>query len=71
MHKSVNYVGSHLKNYDSMLVLWHTLRTSNGRFGGALKNISIGVASSHGKAYIHGAGEPAKNWTADHDSFLE
>ena len=42
-----------------------------GGFGGALKNISIGLASAHGKAYIHGAGDPAKLWTADHDSFLE
>ena len=42
-----------------------------GGFGGALKNISIGLASSHGKAYIHGAGNPAELWTADHDSFLE
>lgn len=71
MHKSVNYVGSHLKNYDSMLVLSHFKGHPMGGFGGALKNISIGVASSHGKAYIHGAGEPAKIWTADHDSFLE
>lgn len=68
---SVNYVGSHLKNYDSMLVLSHFKGHPMGGFGGALKNISIGVASSHGKAYIHGAGEPAKIWTADHDSFLE
>lgn len=67
----VNYVGSHLKNYDSMLVLSHFKGHPMGGFGGALKNISIGVASSHGKAYIHGAGEPAKIWTADHDSFLE
>ena len=42
-----------------------------GGYGGALKQLSIGVASSFGKAYIHGAGEPKKIWTADHDSFLE
>jgi hypothetical protein len=42
-----------------------------GGYGGALKQLSIGVASSHGKAYIHGAGVPAEIWTADHDSFLE
>lgn len=42
-----------------------------GGFGGALKNMSIGVASSHGKAHIHGAGKPEDIWTADHDSFLE
>lgn len=67
----VNYVGNHLKNYDSMLVISHFKGHPMGGFGGALKNISIGVASSYGKAYIHGAGEPEKIWTADHDSFLE
>ena len=67
----VNYVGSHMKNYDSMLVLSHFNGHPMGGFGGALKNISIGLASAHGKAYIHGAGDPAKLWTADHDSFLE
>ncbi len=66
-----NFVGSHMANYDSMLVLSHFKGHPMGGFGGALKNISIGIASSHGKAYIHGAGEPEKIWTADHDSFLE
>ena len=42
-----------------------------GGYGGALKNISIGLASSHGKANIHGAGKPDEMWTADHNSFLE
>ena len=42
-----------------------------GGFGGALKNISIGIASSHGKAYIHGVGVPEDFWNSDHDSFLE
>jgi uncharacterized Fe-S center protein len=42
-----------------------------GGYGGALKQLSIGVASSYGKAYIHGAGVPENLWTADHDSFLE
>ncbi len=68
---AVNYVGGHLKNYDSMLVLSHFKGHPMGGFGGALKNISIGLASAHGKAYIHGAGEPEKIWTADHDAFLE
>lgn len=66
-----NYVGDHIKNYDSMLVLSHFKGHPMGGFGGALKNISIGIASSHGKAYIHGAGEAEKIWTADHNSFLE
>lgn len=68
---SVNYVGNHFARYDSMLVLSHFKGHPMGGFGGALKNISIGIASSYGKAYIHGAGEPEKIWTADHDSFLE
>lgn len=66
-----NYVGSHLKNYDSMLVLSHFKGHPMGGFGGALKNISIGIASSYGKAFIHGAGKPDEMWTADHDAFLE
>ncbi len=66
-----NYVGANLKNYDSMLVLSHFKGHPMGGFGGALKNISIGIASAFGKAYIHGAGDPKKLWTADHDAFLE
>ena len=70
-HLTVNYVGDHMANYDSMLVLSHFKGHPMGGFGGALKNISIGLASSHGKAVIHGAGDPEKFWDADHDSFLE
>ncbi len=70
-HLTENYVGSHLKNYDSMLMLSHFKGHLMGGFGGALKNMSIGVASARGKAVIHGAGDPEKLWTADHDSFLE
>lgn len=66
-----NFVGKHMENYDSMLVLSHFKGHPMGGFGGALKNISIGLASSHGKAYIHGVGVPENFWTSDHDSFLE
>lgn len=66
-----NYVGTHLKRYDSMLVLSHFKGHQMGGFGGALKNLSIGVASSYGKAYIHGAGEPDKIWTCEQNKFLE
>ena len=66
-----NFVGKNIKNYDSMLVLSHFKGHPMGGYGGALKQLSIGVASSYGKAYIHGAGEPEKLWTADHNSFLE
>lgn len=66
-----NYVGRNLENYDSMLVLSHFKGHPMGGYGGALKQLSIGVASTYGKAYIHGAGDPEKIWSADHDSFLE
>ena len=66
-----NHVGKDLINYDAMLVLSHFKGHPMGGFGGALKQLSIGVASSHGKALIHGAGDPAKIWTAEQDSFLE
>ena len=66
-----NYVGSNLANYDSLLVLSHFKGHPMGGYGGALKQLSIGIASSYGKAYIHGAGDPAKIWTGDHDLFLE
>ena len=66
-----NYVGKDIVAYDSMLVLSHFKGHPMGGYGGALKQLSIGVASSYGKAYIHGAGEPEKIWTADHDLFLE
>ena len=66
-----NFVGANLQNYDSMLVLSHFKGHPMGGFGGALKNISIGLASSYGKSYIHGSGDTDAFWTSDHDSFLE
>lgn len=66
-----NYVGKNMANYDSMLVLSHFKGHPMGGYGGALKQLSIGVASSFGKAYIHGAGVPENLWTADHNAFLE
>lgn len=70
-HLKTNYVGKNMDKYDSMVVLSHFKGHPMGGFGGALKNISIGLASSHGKAYIHGVGKPEELWTADHNSFLE
>ena len=70
-HLEVNFVGTNLADYDSMLVLSHFKGHPMGGYGGALKNISIGIASSHGKAYIHGVKDVNAIWTADHDSFLE
>ena len=70
-HLDVNFVGKDLADYDSMLVLSHFKGHPMGGYGGALKNISIGIASSYGKAYIHGVKDINAIWTADHDSFLE
>lgn len=52
-----NFVGKNLKNYDSMLVLSHFKGHPMGGYGGALKQLSIGVASSQGKSWIHSAGK--------------
>ncbi len=66
-----NYLGKNIENYDSMLVVSHFKGHPMGGYGGALKQLSIGLASSRGKAYIHGAGVEENIWTADHDLFLE
>lgn len=68
---AVNYVGANMAKYDSMLVTSHFKGHQMGGFGGALKNISIGLGSSHGKAYIHGAGDPEIMWTCPQEKFLE
>jgi len=70
-HLDKNYIGKNITNYDSMLVLSHFKGHPMGGYGGALKQLSIGVASTYGKAYIHGVGDPKKIWSADHNSFLE
>ena len=66
-----NFVGKHVENYDSMLVLSHFKGHPMGGYGGALKQLSIGVASGYGKKYIHGVGDIDAFWTSDHASFLE
>ncbi|MBE6616459.1 MAG: DUF362 domain-containing protein [Ruminococcaceae bacterium] len=66
-----NYVGKNIANYDSMLVLSHFKGHPMGGYGGALKQLSIGLASSYGKEFIHGAGDPKNFWTAPGDHFLE
>lgn len=65
-----NFVGKNTAKYDGLLVLSHFKGHPMGGYGGALKQLSIGMASSYGKAYIHGAGEVEKIWTAEHNSFL-
>lgn len=69
-HITKNFVGKNLKNYDSMLVLSHFKGHPMGGYGGAIKQLSIGVASSYGKKYIHGVGDTDNFWGSDHDSFL-
>ncbi len=69
-----NYVGKNLLNYDSMLVLSHFKGHPMGGYGGALKQLSIGVASGKGKRYIHCCGKNGSYedmFHQDQDSFLE
>ena len=66
-----NYVGRGIEKYDSMLVLSHFKGHPMGGFGGAIKQLSIGVASSYGKKYIHGAGEVVGCWGREQSLFLE
>ena len=80
-HIKYDIVGDHLGNYDFMINLAHFKGHAMGGFGGVLKNASIGVASTAGKAYIHTAGktdDAAKAWTREYlaagptqDLFLE
>ena len=74
-HLTENYVGNHLDNYGSWLILSHFKGHVMGGFGGALKNLSIGIASGRGKGHIHTSGKPFNGlddiMSGDHDSFLE
>lgn len=75
-HLDVDIIGKNFENYDSMLNLAHFKGHPMGGFGGALKNQSIGIASSAGKAYIHTAGKSSNVATlwlhpAKQDDFLE
>jgi uncharacterized Fe-S center protein len=72
---SENFVGSRFTNYDYYVVLSHFKGHLMGGFGGAIKNISVGIASGEGKAWIHAAGlsreVPIIKWDWEHDAFLE
>ena len=75
-HLAEDYVGKNFLNYDFTVVLSHFKGHAMGGFGGAIKNISIGIASSAGKAWIHSAGKTknaAEMWSAlpPQDDFLE
>ena len=74
--KGKNIVGAHIKEYDSMLMLSHFKGHPMGGFGGALKNMSIGLASTGGKAWIHSSGnttdiEEMWSFFDRHTEFLE
>lgn len=72
VHLEQNLVGSHFANYDSFLVLSHFKGHAMGGFGGAIKNISIGIASSNGKNRIHTAGDSDTAFTSlEQNPFLE
>ncbi len=66
-----NYVGANFANYDYYVVLSHFKGHAMAGYGGAIKNISIGIASSSGKSHIHTGGKGGSMWSADQDSFLE
>ena len=66
-----NYVGANFANYDYFVVLSHFKGHSMAGFGGAIKNLSIGCASSEGKAWIHSGGTGGSMWGGDQDAFLE
>ena len=66
-----NYVGANFANYVSFLILSHFKGHSMAGFGGAIKNISIGIASSQGKSHIHSGGAGGSMWGGDQDAFLE
>ena len=66
-----NFVGKNLVKYDSLLVLSHFKGHPMGGFGGAIKQLSIGIASAYGKKHIHGAGDAKLSFGGDHNGFLE
>jgi uncharacterized Fe-S center protein len=70
-HLAENLVGSHFSNYGSFVVLSHFKGHTMAGYGGAIKNISIGIASAEGKANIHTGGKGGSIPKADHDTFLE
>jgi len=66
-----NFVGANFSNYDYYVVLSHFKGHGMGGFGGAIKNISIGIASSEGKAWIHTAGKSKSGFSGDQNAFLD
>lgn len=66
-----NYVGANFANYDYYVVLSHFKGHSMAGYGGAIKNISIGIASAEGKSHIHSGGTGGSIWSGEQDAFLE
>ena len=72
-----DFVGSHFNNYDSFIILSHFKGHAMGGFGGAFKNMAIGIASPEGKMWIHTAGQTKSPddfslaFSTDQDMFLE
>ena len=65
------YIGSHMDNYDSFLVLSHFKGHAMAGFGGAIKNVGIGMASARGKSYVHTGGKAETGFEGDHETFLK
>ncbi|WP_195269543.1 DUF362 domain-containing protein [Eubacterium sp. 1001713B170207_170306_E7] len=70
-HLSENFVGKNFENYTDYVVLSHFKGHAMAGYGGAIKNISIGIASAEGKAHIHSGGTGGSMWSGDQDAFLE
>ena len=70
-HLQEDFVGAHFMNYDSCLVLSHFKGHAMGGFGGAVKNLYIGIASAEGKSWIHTGGKAKRGFGGEHTAFLE
>ena len=70
-HLTENFVGTNFNNYDFFVILSHFKGHAMGGFGGAIKNMSIGIAASRGKSWIHSSGTATSGFMGDHNNFLE
>ena len=68
---NIAYGSSHFTNYDYYVILSHFKGHAMAEYGGAIKNISIGIASTHGMSHIHSGGTGGSMWGADQDAFLK
>ncbi len=70
-HLTENFVGANFNNYDFFIILSHFKGHAMGGFGGAIKNMSIGIAASRGKSWIHSSGNSTTGFYGNHNNFLE